>query len=77
MQASIPGARPKPEQFGRFAAGRASGVKMGDDGGGSLISLGGVVPSRIVSVSASDYLPLHHKVFLLTPTHPGTSEKGL
>ena len=41
-------------------AGRASGVKMGDDGGGSLISPDGVAPSRIVGVSAS-YLPLHHK----------------
>ena len=32
-------------------AGRASGK---DEGGGSLISQDGVVPSRIVSVSASD-----------------------
>jgi len=34
----------------------------GDDGGGSLISPDGVAPSRIVGVSASVYLPLHHKV---------------
>ena len=34
-------------------AGRASGVKMGDDGGGSLISPDGVAPSRMVVVSAS------------------------
>jgi len=43
-------------------AGRASGIKMGDDGGGSLISPDGVAPCRIVVVSASCYLPLHHRV---------------
>jgi len=32
MQSSIFGACPKPGQFGRVAAGRASGVKLGDDG---------------------------------------------
>ena len=39
------------------AAGRASGVKMGDEGGGSLISPDEVVPSRIVGVSASIIFP--------------------
>jgi len=34
---------------------------MGDEGGGSLISLDGVAPSRVVGVSASVNLPLHHK----------------
>jgi len=46
LQASIFGACPKP-----------SGVKMGDDGGGSLISPNGVVPSRMVGVSASVIFP--------------------
>ena len=36
---------------------RASGVKMGDEGGGSLISPDGVAPSRIVGMSASDISP--------------------
>ena len=40
---------------------RASGVKMGGDGDGLLISLDGVAPSWMVGVSAC-YLPLHHKV---------------
>jgi len=35
-------------------AGRASGIQMGDDGGGSLISPDGVVPSRTAGVSASN-----------------------
>jgi len=35
---------------------------MGGIGGGLLISLDGVAPTRIVSVSASCYPPLHHKV---------------
>jgi len=61
MQASIIGACPKPGKIGRVAAERAFGVKMGDEGGGSLISPGGVASSRIVGVSASD-LFLHHKV---------------
>jgi len=40
------------------APGRASGVKMGgDDGDGSLISLDGVAPSRIVGVSATVIFP--------------------
>ena len=46
---------PSQDKLKDLRAGRASGVKMGDDGGGSLISLDGVVPSRIISVSASDY----------------------
>jgi len=53
MQASIFGACVQPAQIGRVAAGRAFSVKMGDEGGGSLISPDGVVPSRIVAVSAS------------------------
>jgi len=47
---------------------------MGDDGGGSLISPDGVAPSRMVDVSASVNLPLHHKVqksSLLASAHPG------
>jgi len=50
MQTSIFGACPKPGLIGRAAAERASGVKMGDEGGGSLISPDGVAPSRIVGV---------------------------
>jgi len=53
------------------AAGRVSGVKVGDDGGGLLISPDGLAASRMVGVSASVYLPLHHKVqkILLAPAH--------
>jgi len=40
----------------RVAAGRASGVKTGDEGGGSLISPDGVAPSRTLGVSASEAL---------------------
>jgi len=38
-----------------------------------MVSPDGVVPSRIVGVSASVNLPLHHKVqsCLLAPAHPG------
>ena len=42
-------------------AGRASGVKMGDDRGGSLISPDGVAPTWMVRMSAS-VSSLHHKV---------------
>ena len=54
-------------------AGRAFGIKMGDDGGGTLINLDGMVPSRIVSVSASVIFPCTIKFrrsFLLAPAHP-------
>jgi len=34
-------------------AGRASGIKMGGEEGGSLISLDGVAPSQTVDASAS------------------------
>ena len=54
---SIFGACLKPRKIGRVATGRASGLKMGDKEGGSLISLDGVAPSRIVGVSASDISP--------------------
>ena len=59
-------------------AGSASGMKWGDDGGGLLISPDGVVPSRIVSVSASDISPCTIKSrrrFLLAPDHPGSPRK--
>ena len=36
---------------------RASGVKMGDDGGGAMIRTDGMAPSQIVSVSASVIFP--------------------
>jgi len=48
MQASIFGACSKSEQIGRVVARKVSGVKMGNDGGESLISLDGVVPRRMV-----------------------------
>jgi len=62
MQSSIFGACPKPGQSGSVVTGRESGIKMGDDGCGSLISSEGVASSRMVGVPASIYLPLHHKV---------------
>ena len=39
----------------------------------TLVSPDGVAPSRMVGVSASVNLPLHHKVhkFSLAPSHPG------
>jgi len=78
MQASIIGACPKSGKLGRVAAERASGVKMGDEGGGSLISLGGVASSRIVGVSASDIFSCtikSRRSFLLAPAHPGSPGK--
>ena len=58
-------------------AGRASCVKMGDDGGGSLISLDGVAPSRIVIVSVSVIFPcaIKSRRFLLASAHPGSPGK--
>ena len=58
-------------------AGRVSGVKMGDGGGGSLVGLDGVAPSQMVSVFAS-VIPLHHRSpedNLLAPADPGTHRK--
>ena len=53
---------------------------MGDDGGGSLISLDGVAPSRMVGVFASVIFPWtikSRRSFLLVPAHPGSPrEKG-
>ena len=42
-----------------------------------MVSPDGVAPSRIVGVSASVNLPLHHKVqsSLLAPAHPGDPGK--
>jgi len=60
------------------AAGRVSGVKkMGDEGGGLLISLDRVAPSRIVGVFVSDISPctIKSRRFLLAPAHPGTPRK--
>ena len=59
-------------------AGRASGVKMGDEGGGSLISPDGVAPIRIVRVSASVVSPCTIKSrrrFLLIPAHTDSPGK--
>jgi len=44
----------------------------------ALVSPDGVAPSRMVSMSASVNLPLHHKVqkFLLAPAQPGGPGKG-
>jgi len=43
----------------------------------ALVSPDGVAPRRMVGVSASVNLPLHHKVqkALLVPAHPGGSGK--
>jgi len=61
----------------RVAAGRASSVKMGDDGGGLLISPDGVAPSQIVGVSAYVIFPCTIKVqkILLAPAHLGSPGK--
>jgi len=51
---------------------------MGGDGGGSLISLDGVVPNRIVGVSASVIFPCTMKSrrrYLLAPAHPDSPGK--
>jgi len=69
---------PGPGLSGRVATGRVSGVKMGDDGGGLLISSDGVTPIRMVSVSASVIFPYTTKSrrnFLLVPTHVVVPEK--
>jgi len=68
---------PSQDKIGRVVAGRASGVKMGNDEGGSLISVDGVEPSRIVGVSASDISPctIKSRRFLLAPAHQGSSGK--
>jgi len=60
MQASIFSTCPKTGQTGRVAAGRASGVKMGDVGSGLLISLDRVALSWTVGVICLCCLPLHH-----------------
>jgi len=52
--------------------------KRGDDGGGSLISPDGVVPSRMVGVSASAIFPCtikSRRSFLLAPAHPDSPGK--
>jgi len=59
-------------------AGRASGVKMGGERDGSLISPDGVAPSRIVSVYASGIFPCTIKSrrrFLLALAHLGSPGK--
>jgi len=68
------------DKVGRVAAGRASGIKMGDDGCGLLISSDGVALSRVVGVSASVIFPCSIKspeedYILLAPAHPGSLEK--
>jgi len=57
---------------------KASGIKMGDDGGGSLISPDGVALTQIVGVSASVIFSSTIKSrrrFLLAPAHPGSRGK--
>ena len=59
-------------------AGRASVIKMGDEGGGSLISPDAVAPSRIVGMSAPNIFPCTMKSkrrFLLALAHPGSPRK--
>jgi len=50
---------------------------MGDGGGGHWVSPDGMAPSRMVDVSASVNLPLHHKVqkFSSGAGSPGWSRK--
>jgi len=49
------------KRAGKVAARRTTGVKMADDGRGSLISPNEVAPSRTVDVCLC-YIPLHRKV---------------
>jgi len=59
-------------------AGRASGIKIRYDGGGSLISPDRVVPSRVIGVSASVIFPCTIKSkrrFLLAAANPGSPRK--
>ena len=58
--------------------GRASGVKVGDEGGELLIMPDGMAPSRIVSVFAFDISHCTIKSrrrFLLAPAHLGSLGK--
>jgi len=59
-------------------AGRASGVKVGDDGGGSLISPDGMAPIWMVGVSASLIFlcTIKSRRFLLAPAHRVVPVKG-
>lgn len=69
---------PVPSQAKKVAAGRASDIKMGDEGGGSLslICPIGVMPSWIVGVSASGIFRCTIKSrFLLAPAHQGSPGK--
>jgi len=62
---------------GRVAAGKASVVKMGDNGGWSLVSPDGVATTRMVGVSASVIFPCTVKVqkFSSGSGSPGWSRK--
>jgi len=53
MQSSLFGACPKPGLIGRDSAGKASGIKLGDDGGGGIDGPDGVVSTWIVGTRAS------------------------
>ena len=55
----------------------ASGIKMGDDGDGSLISPDGVAPRQMVSVSASVIFPctMKSRRFSSGTGSPGWSRK--
>jgi len=52
----------------------------GDDGGGLLISLDGVAPSRMIGVSASIIflctIKVQKFIFLLASAHPAVREKS-
>jgi len=57
--------------------GHLAGKNRAADGRWALVSPDGVAPSRMVGVSASVNLPLHHKSIssLLAPAHPGCPGK--
>jgi len=78
MQASIFGACPQARIKWEVCGRKGIRRKMGDYGGGLLISPDGVAPSRIVGVSASVIFPytIKSRRFLLAPAHPGSSGKG-
>jgi len=63
MQSSIFGACPKPGYIGKVVAGRASGIKLGDDGGRGIDGPDWVASSQIVGTLASIIIfSMPHKI---------------
>jgi len=69
---------PSQDEVGGLRQEGHSAYKMGDEGGGSLISLDGVAPIWMVSVSTSVILPCTtkiQKIFFLAPADPANPRK--